>query len=522
MSENNFELNDNQKFDKERNSVNSKMLDSVGEHVQYNKLNMPKQSSNNTRTGRFLSKTSRKFNNIKLNINRLQNKSKGLILTIKALLLNPIFYVGLFVFFLAIFLIANSTTLGPANISSLACTGGAPEIGSAQKPNERQQIIADFISNHGWNKQVAWSGALAIEKISQGSGNYNIDCNDNVCAENKSNFGLLSFNSTHSKILLQKANTENSIITSSSFQLRYIIEFMNQNEKEFLNVKTPSDFAKLFGSNTNTSDEDKKLIDSKIKDKNGKTKLTNCQVPGSGCLANKWNGAADDKIRCGASSSTAPTGLVEFAWWYSQPPGSKETTAKANMDPMGSDGFMQSSTGKPEYRQAKQMAADSGHGDPTPNLFASCDRSTVTAIIATGYDPNIPWGGVQNIHEYLINGGADKWKKIDCNSGPRPGDIVLYKKGSNDYQHIVMYIGQDDTGNLEGCIGGCFIEGSYGDYESTRVINISNLCTYGEGYDNRIAEWYRCESCQAVNTVNEKKEQDTKPIIQPIPRAPGL
>lgn len=160
---------------------------------------------------------------------------------------------------------------------------------------------------------------------------------------------------------------------------------------------------------------------------------------------------------CTRNGSINTSDAVEFAKSIAWPP---EQKANANT-PSCECGREQA---KPEYQDAKDALQENPETmDPHTegNLFNSCDRVTVT-VVKTMWDPDIPWGNVVAIGDYLEGKGKEKWEEVDIKDA-QPGDVFISANNDAHPNHVAFYIG--DYNGMD-----AVVEGSYRE----RVALISN------------------------------------------------
>ncbi len=140
--------------------------------------------------------------------------------------------------------------------------------------------------------------------------------------------------------------------------------------------------------------------------------------------------------------------------------------------------------GKAQYNDSKWCKSYNEAHDKvlkTSKLFASCDRSVITAIRYSGADTTFGSGvhglDCNALERYLTSEKAASkgWKKVGTYQGGKvsgcelqPGDVLLYakKKKSGQGNHIRIYVGYDAMKAVYGDAGGknklWFYDSSYG------------------------------------------------------------
>jgi hypothetical protein len=105
-----------------------------------------------------------------------------------------------------------------------------------------------------------------------------------------------------------------------------------------------------------------------------------------------------------------------------------------------------------------------GIRDISDDYYASCDRGVGYAILWSGADDDVTFGGVYDLKNHLES--CPHWEEVDCSSidDLQPGDIVLYCEGRDtdgdgvydvavdgdvngdgklSSAHVIMYIGEE-------------------------------------------------------------------------------
>ena len=442
------------------------------------------------------------------------NAAKALVSFIVNLFTNPLFYVPVIVFIVIAVVLTSATLFGPNFIEYDCGKLNAPEFTVLTDRDVRVKLMMGHFMNQGWDRHTSAVWSLALDARSDGNPQRGSNCDSNECLDQSTGpVGLGLFSGDIRKELVEFAKGKNLIWSSSSVQLRFLTNYIEEREDEFIsNGMTASGFDKLIGNDGDisiNSTEIEELIEEY------KEEGSQCQAIGDGCSESSWDSSGRRKARCRKAGLNADN-LAAFGWSFAREeidgyladtpssscPIDEENVMQGHHVVEVDGGCTKSRTTKEEYVEAMRLAVENSYPS---NFFgyASCDQVVGVAIVGSEYDTNFVARGCGNINRYLQE--SPKWMRVDC-SDRQPGDIVLFLNDDGiTWGHVILYVG-----NVDGCESGeCFIEGSYGEYEAKqRDSVVGDPCTYGTGYQGRTQYWWRCVGCNQRWCMSKSKENN--------------
>lgn len=248
--------------------------------------------------------------------------------------------------------------------------------------------------------------------------------------------GLVQWTADRNTKLVDYAKSKNKKWNDLDLQLKYWQTELDGSEGQLLagsgfskQGKTPAEYAEIYNRTFERSADfssQRGTNADQIKDKikggsysvSASSDSDSNSVSGGSCQQGDSDGGDID-------TSDAAKLAYSLAW----PIGDKDNVAPD--DPWGKKNV------KPEYKKAKEKAMKEVGPDPSPELYASCDRFVATVTKLT-MDKDIPWGPTSAQYEYLK--GSNKWKSFDKLSEAKPGDIFITKGDG----HVIMFIGKKD------------------------------------------------------------------------------
>lgn len=426
-------------------------LDSMGDSL---KSKLKGSSESDTESSSTISDTSTKAAKAAMDAQKVAKATSSTFSTIASVVMNPITWIGLALFIVALSLIAGSQILGKSDFAKNCSPNGDIQVGADMPKEEmdRANVVATWLTSNNWEfnggkpmtvVQAAgvvgnWSqeGRILPTAFQGQTSNpdYYKTC-DNKCVLDLGTVGglatgFMQWDSGRRVNLAKHAEKLNKQWYDANVQLDFMrLEADGAEKASYLR-----NFAKCTDATTCA------VAFSNDVERAGQPEMQNrvafaekfikqFKPTSGGAIGDASFSGNVDSCSSDGSNGMDTSGLIALALSIAYP------ASEYNKGVIGSHGDKYGGAhAHPAYKEAKKLAQTNGGADPMPGLFASCDRFVATVLKATKADVDFPWGATAGQYSYMQN--SPKWQPVKCGDR-KPGDVIITRGDG----HVMLYVG---------------------------------------------------------------------------------